>query len=145
MTRVLILGAAAVQADAVTSAPADYGAVSKLGPPLPADLGQPIAAAQQEGEAVPMPTPGTPPSARDPAAEARERAAQEREAEATEAARILQVGWREALDIPDGQVENTWENRIKVASVIRRLRPRVVILPYWKARHPDHATAAKLG
>lgn len=71
--------------------------------------------------------------------------AQEREAEAAEAARLLQVGWREALDIPDGQVENSWENRIKVAAVIRRLRPRVVILPYWKARHPDHATAAKLG
>jgi type IV secretion system protein VirB10 len=68
------------RADAVTSAPTDYGALSKLGPPLPADLGQPIAAAQQEGEAVPMPTPGRPPSARDPAAEARERAAQEREA-----------------------------------------------------------------
>src|SRR5205814_10721409 len=24
-------------------------------------------------------------------------------------------------------------------------RPRVVILPYWKGRHPDHYTASKLG
>jgi len=38
----------------------------------------------------------------------------ERAAEATEAARILGAGWREALDIPDGRVENTWENRLKV-------------------------------
>src|SRR5512146_171329 len=48
--------------------------------------------------------------------------AEERAAEAAEAARILQVGWREALDIPDGRVENTWENRIKVARSIREQR-----------------------
>ena len=71
--------------------------------------------------------------------------AEEREAEATEAARILRVSWREALDIPDGRVENTWENRLKVARVIRQTRPRIVILPYWKGRHPDHYTASKLG
>jgi LmbE family N-acetylglucosaminyl deacetylase len=42
-------------------------------------------------------------------------------------------------------VENTWENRLKVARVIRQTRPRVVILPYWKGRHPDHYTASGLG
>jgi len=42
-------------------------------------------------------------------------------------------------------VENTWENRLKVAAVIRLLRPRELILPYWKGRHPDHYTASKLG
>ena len=57
--------------------------------------------------------------------------AEDREREATEAARILRVSWREALDIPDGRVENTWENRLKVARVLRQMRPRVVILPYW--------------
>lgn len=69
----------------------------------------------------------------------------EREAEANEAARILGVSWRGALDLPDGSVENTLENRLKIARVLRRLRPRVVILPYWEARHPDHATASVLG
>jgi LmbE family N-acetylglucosaminyl deacetylase len=57
----------------------------------------------------------------------------------------LRVSWREALDIPDGQVENTWQNRLKVARAIRQTRPRVVILPYWKGRHPDHYNASKLG
>ena len=71
--------------------------------------------------------------------------AEDRAREATEAARILGVGWRRALDIPDGRVENTWENRLKVASVIRETRPRVVILPYWKGRHPDHYTCSVLG
>jgi len=71
--------------------------------------------------------------------------AEDRAREATDAARILGVGWRRALDIPDGRVENTWENRLKVASVIRETRPRVVILPYWKGRHPDHYTCSVLG
>jgi N-acetylglucosamine malate deacetylase 1 len=71
--------------------------------------------------------------------------AEERANEAAEAARILKVSWRQALDIPDGRVENTWENRLKIAAVIRQLRPRVVILPYWQGRHPDHYTASTLG
>src|SRR5438270_13431511 len=71
--------------------------------------------------------------------------AEDREREAAEAAKILRVSWRETLDIPDGRVENTWENRLKVARIIRQTRPRVVILPYWEGRHPDHYTASKLG
>jgi N-acetylglucosamine malate deacetylase 1 len=71
--------------------------------------------------------------------------AEDRAREAAEAARILRVAWRGALDIPDGRVENTWENRLKVAQVIRERRPRVVILPYWEGRHPDHYTASTLG
>jgi N-acetylglucosamine malate deacetylase 1 len=71
--------------------------------------------------------------------------AEDRGREAAEAAKLLGVGWRQALDMPDGAVENTLENRIKIAQVLRRLRPRVVILPYWQARHPDHAITATLG
>jgi N-acetylglucosamine malate deacetylase 1 len=71
--------------------------------------------------------------------------AEDRAREAAEAAKILCVSWRQALDIPDGRVENTWENRLKVARVIREQRPRVLILPYWKGRHPDHYKASVLG
>jgi len=71
--------------------------------------------------------------------------AEDRAREAEDAAKILHVSWRRALDIPDGRVENTWENRLKVATVIRETRPKVVILPYWKGRHPDHYTASILG
>jgi bacillithiol biosynthesis deacetylase BshB1 len=70
---------------------------------------------------------------------------EERAAEAAHAAELLGVVWRQALDLPDGAIENTFENRIKMVRVLRRLRPRVVILPYWQARHPDHATTATLG
>jgi len=71
--------------------------------------------------------------------------AEDRKREAEAAAKILKVSWRQALDIPDGRVENTWENRLKVARVIREQRPRLVILPYWKGRHPDHYTCSTLG
>lgn len=71
--------------------------------------------------------------------------AEDRVREAAEAAQILCVSWRHALDIPDGRVENTWENRLKVARMIRETQPRVLILPYWKGRHPDHYTASVLG
>jgi bacillithiol biosynthesis deacetylase BshB1 len=71
--------------------------------------------------------------------------AADRAAEAAAAARILGVSWRGALDIPDGRVENTWDNRLKIVEVLRRLRPRVVILPYWTGRHPDHYTSSTLG
>ena len=71
--------------------------------------------------------------------------AEERAQEAEEAARLMGVGRRQALDLPDGAIQNTLENRIQIVRVLRELRPRVVILPYWQARHPDHAIVASLG
>src|SRR6202021_4262290 len=62
--------------------------------------------------------------------------AQDRAREAEEAARILGVGWRQALDFTDGAVANTLENRIAIVRVLRQLRPRVVILPSWQGGHP---------
>src|SRR6202012_1098693 len=36
-------------------------------------------------------------------------------------------------------------SRMEIVRVLRLLRPRVVILPYGQARHPDHAIVASLG
>lgn len=70
------------KSEAITSGPADYGSVPKLGPPLPGDLGRPIVAAQNDGKAVQVPGMAQPPV--DPrvvaAEQARQRAHQEREA-----------------------------------------------------------------
>ena len=71
--------------------------------------------------------------------------AEDRAREAVDAAQLLGVSWRQALDLPDGAIENSLENRLKIVRVLRMLRPRVVILPYWQARHPDHAITATLG
>lgn len=71
--------------------------------------------------------------------------AEDREREAAEAAKLLGVSRRKALDLPDGAIENTLENRKKIVRILREWQPRVVILPFWQARHPDHAIVAQLG
>jgi bacillithiol biosynthesis deacetylase BshB1 len=71
--------------------------------------------------------------------------AEERGAEAAAAAGLLGVSERHVLDLKDGAVENTYEARVKIARVLRALRPRVVILPYWTGRHSDHYTCSTLG
>jgi bacillithiol biosynthesis deacetylase BshB1 len=65
--------------------------------------------------------------------------------EAARAAKILKVSWRGTLGVPDSDVQPTRQNKLRLAGVIRKLRPRTVILPYWEARHPDHYHASTLG
>src|SRR4029077_4593923 len=67
---------------------------------------------------------------------------EQRLAEAAEAAKILLVSRRENLRFPDARLENTISARMTLAVKIREMRPRVVILPYWEGRHPDHYRAA---
>ena len=66
-----------------------------------------------------------------------------RESEA--AASILQLAWRGNTHLPDARLENTISVRMSLAGEIRNLRPRVVILPYWEGRHPDHDRACEIG
>jgi N-acetylglucosamine malate deacetylase 1 len=65
--------------------------------------------------------------------------------EAAKAAKILKVSWRGTLGVPDSDVQASRQHKLRLASVIRELRPRTVILPYWEARHPDHYHASALG
>ena len=66
-------------------------------------------------------------------------------AESQAAARHLLLAWRQNLRWPDARLENNIAARMTLAGVIRRIRPRVVILPYWTGRHPDHYRAAEIG
>jgi N-acetylglucosamine malate deacetylase 1 len=65
--------------------------------------------------------------------------------EAARAAKILKVSWRGNLGLPDSDVQAVRPHKLKLATMIRVLRPRTVILPYWEARHPDHYHASALG
>jgi len=65
--------------------------------------------------------------------------------EAKRAAQHLLLAWRENLRWPDARLENTLTARMTLAGVLRKLRPRVVILPYWTGRHPDHYRAYEIG
>ena len=69
---------------------------------------------------------------------------EERAEEGRKAAEILKLDVRECLDLGDGRVEDTFENRVRVASVIRRHRPKIVLSPYYELPigrglgHNDH-------
>jgi bacillithiol biosynthesis deacetylase BshB1 len=56
---------------------------------------------------------------------------EERLAECAEASKHLQLDLRENLDLGDFRIEDSFENRCKVAGVIRRLRPQVIFAPYY--------------
>ena len=64
--------------------------------------------------------------------------------ESARAAKILQLDVRENLDIGDCRIEDTFENRCKVAGVIRKHQPQIVLSPYYNLPigrglgHNDH-------
>lgn len=64
--------------------------------------------------------------------------------EAAAAAKTLGVQHRENLGLPDARLEVTQAAKLAVATRLRALRPRVLILPYWEGRHPDHPAASRL-
>jgi N-acetylglucosamine malate deacetylase 1 len=70
---------------------------------------------------------------------------QTRAKEAAKAAKLLRVTWRQVLGVPDSDVQASRQHKLRLAAVIRELRPKTVILPYWEARHPDHYNASTLG
>ncbi len=49
------------------------------------------------------------------------------------------------MGVPDSDVQPVRQHKLRLAAVIRHLRPKTVILPYWEARHPDHYHASTLG
>ena len=67
-----------------------------------------------------------------------------RQEEAARAAAVLGVAHRENLALTDCDLQDSKENRIKVVTALRRLRPRFVLLPYPVTRHPDHYYASRL-
>jgi bacillithiol biosynthesis deacetylase BshB1 len=65
--------------------------------------------------------------------------------EAGKAAKLLSVKWRGTLGVPDSDVQPSRQHKLRLAAMIRQLRPKTVIIPYWEARHPDHYHASTLG
>jgi bacillithiol biosynthesis deacetylase BshB1 len=70
---------------------------------------------------------------------------EQRAAEAAEAAKILGVAHRECLGLPDGRLNGADDAQVeRIVAVIRALRPRVVLGPWERERHPDHVAASQL-
>ncbi len=69
---------------------------------------------------------------------------EERLAEAETARGVLGAAWRTNLRLPDRAIGSDPSHTRAIAGLIRRARPRVVALPYWSDRHPDHVAASQL-
>src|SRR6266513_6187402 len=68
-----------------------------------------------------------------------------RAAEAERAAKTLGVTVRLNAGMRDAHLANDQASRKKLVELIRRAKPRVVILPFPVGRHPDHRIASELG
>lgn len=67
-----------------------------------------------------------------------------RRAEAAEAAHIIGAVARENLELEDGNIHTNPEAKYRVARIVRQYRPKLVLLPYYQDRHPDHVHASEL-
>lgn len=67
-----------------------------------------------------------------------------RRAEFKEGARMLGVAAARILSLPDGGLAADSEQKQEVIRVIREFQPGIILAPYWKDRHPDHANASRL-
>lgn len=70
--------------------------------------------------------------------------AETRQKEAFNAAIALKIALRENLGMPDGNIQNSRENLMKVIMAIRKFRPKTIFAPYKNDRHPDHIDASNL-
>jgi len=64
--------------------------------------------------------------------------------ESDKAAEELKVDISERLNLGDTKISDSYENRLKIAKVIRKYRPKIVLAPYYVDRHLDHSTTGKL-
>ncbi len=67
-----------------------------------------------------------------------------RSAEAESSTKVLGLDIRRNLRLSDGNIQNDPQSRTKIIEVIREYRPRIVLLPAPKDRHPDHEHASAL-
>jgi bacillithiol biosynthesis deacetylase BshB1 len=68
----------------------------------------------------------------------------ERLSEADAARAVLGAAWRINLRLPDRGIGADSSHLRRAAEMVRRARPRVVAVPYWSDRHPDHVSASQL-
>ncbi|ACF14483.1 LmbE family protein [Chloroherpeton thalassium ATCC 35110] len=67
-----------------------------------------------------------------------------RRQEATKAAQLMGYTARVNLNLGDGNIADTQENRLKVIQIIRQFRPTSVFTCSPLERHPDHEHTARL-
>ncbi|GEM48071.1 bacillithiol biosynthesis deacetylase BshB1 [Deinococcus cellulosilyticus] len=69
---------------------------------------------------------------------------EERLQEAKNAAEIMGLAWRGNLEFPDGGIRAERDQVLKLARVLRQVRPEVLFIPHPLDRHPDHVGSHQL-
>ena len=64
--------------------------------------------------------------------------------EAKKAQEVMGVSTRENMHFPDSFLEVTKENVLAIANKIRQYKPKIVLIPYWEDRHPDHVATSQI-
>ena len=67
-----------------------------------------------------------------------------RAAEFDAASAVMGAAHHEMLSLPDGRLQADDPSRDAVIREIREHRPRIVLLPYWEDRHPDHPATSRI-
>jgi bacillithiol biosynthesis deacetylase BshB1 len=67
-----------------------------------------------------------------------------RRKETEAASAILGIDWRANLGLVNRSVSADLESRRQLAIVLRQVRPRILLAPYWEDAHPDHVAASAL-
>ncbi len=67
-----------------------------------------------------------------------------RKAETAAANALLGNPWRQNLGLPNRDLEPTLHHRRALATIFRKVKPRLLFAPYWEDAHPDHTAATKL-
>jgi bacillithiol biosynthesis deacetylase BshB1 len=68
---------------------------------------------------------------------------EQRLAEAEAARAVLGAAWRFNMRLPDRGIGTDPSHARRAAELVRRASPRVVLVPYWSDRHPDHVSASQ--
>jgi bacillithiol biosynthesis deacetylase BshB1 len=67
-----------------------------------------------------------------------------RKAESLASAKVIGALARENLELQDGNIHVNQDAKRRVVEVVRKYRPRLVFVPYYQDRHPDHYHTSQL-
>jgi N-acetylglucosamine malate deacetylase 1 len=67
-----------------------------------------------------------------------------RAAEFEAAGKVLGLVHQEMLALPDGRLTADDTSRQVIVRKIREHQPRIVLLPHWEDRHPDHGATSRI-
>ncbi|MFK7818652.1 MAG: bacillithiol biosynthesis deacetylase BshB1 [Planctomycetaceae bacterium] len=67
-----------------------------------------------------------------------------RAAETDVATKVMDLTWRENLQLPNRKLESDLDSWRALAEVFRLTRPKMILAPYWEDAHPDHVAASAL-